>query len=58
MENRKSLLKSLSAHAKEHYPTSSYGVYPTEDDSAVAIVLVANRYSPNNYWFVAASHLT
>ncbi|EYE92078.1 F-actin-capping protein subunit alpha [Aspergillus ruber CBS 135680] len=46
----KSLLKSLSVHATEHYPSSSYGVYPTADDSAVAILLVANRYSPNNFW--------
>ncbi|RMJ23868.1 hypothetical protein PHISP_05271 [Aspergillus sp. HF37] len=46
----KSLLKSLSAHAIEHYPGCSYGVYPTENDTAAAIVLVANRYSPNNFW--------
>ncbi|PYH92902.1 subunits of heterodimeric actin filament capping protein Capz, partial [Aspergillus ellipticus CBS 707.79] len=46
----KSLLKSLSAHAIEHYRTASYGVYPIENDSAVAVVLVANRYSPNNFW--------
>jgi capping protein alpha len=46
----KSLLNALSAHANEHYPSSSYGVYPINGDSAIAIVLVANRYSPNNYW--------
>ncbi|KAK9559975.1 F-actin-capping protein subunit alpha [Aspergillus fumigatus] len=46
----KSLLKSLAKHAAEHYPNCSYGVYPTEDDTAVAILLVANRYSPNNFW--------
>jgi hypothetical protein len=46
----KSLLKSFGAHAREHYPDCSYGVYPIEDDSAVAILLVANRYSPNNFW--------
>ncbi|KGO73964.1 WASH complex, F-actin capping protein, alpha subunit [Penicillium italicum] len=46
----KSLLKSFGVHAREHYPNSSYGVYPIENDSAVAIVLVANRYSPNNFW--------
>ncbi|KAL2799042.1 F-actin-capping protein subunit alpha [Aspergillus keveii] len=46
----KSLLKAVSAHASEHYPFSSYGVYPTADDSTVAILLVANRYSPNNFW--------
>lgn len=49
----KSLLKSLSAHATEHYRTCSYGVYPIEDDTAVAIVLVANRYSPNNFWYTS-----
>ncbi|KAJ5281752.1 F-actin-capping protein subunit alpha [Penicillium angulare] len=46
----KSLLKSLGNHAREHYSSSSYGVYPIENDSAVAILLVANRYSPNNFW--------
>lgn len=45
---RKSILKSLAKHAGEHYPSSSYGVYPTQD--GVAIALVANKYSPNNYW--------
>lgn len=49
----KSLLKSLSAHAAEHYPSSSYGVYPIENDSALVILLVANRYSPNNFWSVS-----
>ncbi|KAJ5923839.1 hypothetical protein N7466_008026 [Penicillium verhagenii] len=47
----KSLLKSLSIHAQEHYSSCSYGVYPTENDSSVAILLVANRYSPNNFWY-------
>ncbi|KAL3469691.1 F-actin-capping protein subunit alpha [Aspergillus californicus] len=46
----KSLSKALSKHATEHYPSSSYGVYPIENDTAVAILLVANRYSPNNFW--------
>ncbi|KAF2092263.1 F-actin-capping protein subunit alpha [Saccharata proteae CBS 121410] len=46
----KSLLKSLSAHAKEHYPSSSLGVYPFESSSKIAIVLVSNKYSPNNFW--------
>ncbi|KAK2761582.1 F-actin-capping protein subunit alpha [Arachnomyces sp. PD_36] len=45
-----SLLDSLSKHAREHYPSSCYGVYPTDDDSSVAILLVANKYSPNNFW--------
>ncbi|KAK2733085.1 F-actin-capping protein subunit alpha [Onygenales sp. PD_40] len=46
----KSLLKSLSVHAREHYPSCSYGVYPTDNDTAAAILLVANKYSPNNFW--------
>ncbi|KAH7069903.1 F-actin-capping protein-like protein subunit alpha-1 [Paraphoma chrysanthemicola] len=46
----KSLVKSLSTHTSEHYPKSSHGVYPTQDDSALAIVTVANKYSPTNYW--------
>ncbi|KAI3320311.1 subunits of heterodimeric actin filament capping protein Capz [Xylariaceae sp. AK1471] len=46
----KSTLKSLSTYAKEHYPSASYGVFPTENDTKVAIIIVANKYSPNNYW--------
>ncbi|KAF2837465.1 F-actin capping protein, alpha subunit [Patellaria atrata CBS 101060] len=46
----KSLLKSLSTHAQEHYPSSSLGVYPTFDDTSIAVVFVANKYSPNNFW--------
>ncbi|KAK8217537.1 F-actin-capping protein subunit alpha [Zalaria obscura] len=45
-----SLLESLSTHAAEHFPASSIGVYPTENDSAIALVIVANKYSPNNFW--------
>jgi len=47
---RKSLVKSLSTHTTEHYPKSSTGVYPIEDDSQIALVTVANKYSPSNYW--------
>ncbi|KAI9778312.1 MAG: F-actin-capping protein subunit alpha, partial [Candelina submexicana] len=46
----KSLINSLSTHVKEHYPSASYGAYPIEKDSAIAILLVANKYSPNNFW--------
>lgn len=35
---------------QEHYPSASLGVFPTENDSKVAIVVVANKYSPNNFW--------
>jgi capping protein (actin filament) muscle Z-line, alpha len=44
----KSLLRSLSTYASEHYPASSYGVYPYENK--IAILLVANKYSPSNFW--------
>ena len=46
----RSLIKSINTHASEHFPSYSAGVYPTEDDSKVAIVLVANKYSPQNFW--------
>ena len=46
----KSLLKSLGTHVSEHFPNASYGVYPIEDDSKIALVVVANKYSPNNFW--------
>jgi hypothetical protein len=46
----KSLLKSVGTHTKEHYPNASYGVYPIEGDSKIAILVVANKYSPNNFW--------
>ncbi|KAF2398884.1 F-actin-capping protein-like protein subunit alpha-1 [Trichodelitschia bisporula] len=45
-----SLYKALAAHASEHYPSSSIGVFPIENDSKIALVTVANKYSPNNYW--------
>lgn len=53
MRHRKSVLKSLGSHVKEHFPSASYGVYPIEDDSKLAILVVANKYSPNNFWCVA-----
>ncbi|KAI0839748.1 2-oxoisovalerate dehydrogenase beta subunit [Hypoxylon sp. FL0890] len=46
----KSTLKSLATYVKEHYPNASYGAYPIENDSKVAVIIVANKYSPNNYW--------
>ncbi|KAL9613388.1 MAG: hypothetical protein Q9167_002091 [Letrouitia subvulpina] len=41
---------TLSAYTKEHYPSSAYSVYPTSDDSELTIVVVANKYSPSNFW--------
>jgi len=46
----KSTLKSLGAYVKEHFANASYGVYPIENDSKLAIIIVANKYSPNNFW--------
>ncbi|KAK3692837.1 putative F-actin-capping protein [Podospora appendiculata] len=46
----KSTLKALSTYMSEHFPNAAYGVYPTENDSKIAIVIVANKYSPNNFW--------
>ncbi|KAF4974343.1 hypothetical protein FZEAL_8741 [Fusarium zealandicum] len=46
----KSTLKTLSDYVDEHFANAAYGVYPTESDSQVAIVIVGNKYSPNNFW--------
>ncbi|KAH7312403.1 2-oxoisovalerate dehydrogenase beta subunit [Stachybotrys elegans] len=46
----KSTLKALSTYVQEHYPNAAYGVYPIESDSKIAIVIAANKYSPNNFW--------
>jgi hypothetical protein len=46
----RSLQKSFSKTAAEHFPQSTIGIYPTASDSSVAILLVANKYSPNNFW--------
>jgi len=46
----KSILKSVGSYVKEHFANASYGVYPTDRDSKVAIIIVANKYSPNNFW--------
>jgi capping protein alpha len=50
-EHSKSLTKALSTHASEHYPKSSHGVYPVSSSpSSLALLTVANKYSPSNYW--------
>ncbi|KAI9805917.1 MAG: hypothetical protein M1825_000531 [Sarcosagium campestre] len=46
----KSLLKSLATHIREHYLGATYGVYPAENDTSIAILVVANKYSPSNFW--------
>lgn len=49
---RKSTIKGLSAYVKEHFPNAAYGAYPIENDTKVAVIIVANKYSPNNFWYV------
>ncbi|KAL4722406.1 F-actin-capping protein subunit alpha [Fusarium chlamydosporum] len=46
----KSILKSLSPYVDEHFANAAHGVYPIESDSKIAIVIVGNKYSPNNFW--------
>lgn len=46
----RSLLKAFKAAAAEHFPSYTIGVYPAENDTAVSLVLVANKYSPQNFW--------
>ncbi|KAG0125478.1 F-actin-capping protein subunit alpha [Tuber indicum] len=47
----KALLRDVAPHVKEHYPSSpGFGVYPVQEDAAVAVVVVGNKYSPSNYW--------
>jgi hypothetical protein len=48
---RKSAMKGVGAYVKEHFPSAAYGAYPTEGDSKVAVIIVANKYSPNNFWY-------
>ncbi|KAM0439858.1 hypothetical protein ACHAPT_000955 [Fusarium lateritium] len=46
----KSTLKSLGTYVGEHFPNAAYGVYPIESDSQIAVIIVGNKYSPNNFW--------
>ncbi|KAI4184679.1 MAG: hypothetical protein L6R41_004581 [Letrouitia leprolyta] len=43
-----SLLKALSTHATEHYPTSTSTV--CSSPSTLTLLLVSNKYSPSNFW--------
>ena len=55
---RTSLTRTLTTHAREHYPSSStYAVIPSPtttssapSSSTLAILLVSNKYSPSNFW--------
>ncbi|KAI4166719.1 MAG: hypothetical protein LQ343_007808 [Gyalolechia ehrenbergii] len=44
------LLKSLSTHATEHYPTSTSTVCFHPPTSTITLLLVSNKYSPSNFW--------
>ncbi|KAH6894402.1 F-actin-capping protein subunit alpha [Thelonectria olida] len=46
----KSTLKNLSTYVQEHFANAAYGVYPIESDSRIAVIIVGNKYSPNNFW--------
>ncbi|KAF5616987.1 3-methyl-2-oxobutanoate dehydrogenase (lipoamide)E1 beta chain precursor [Fusarium sp. NRRL 52700] len=46
----KSTLKSIGPYVAEHFANAAYGVYPIESDSKIAIIIVGNKYSPNNFW--------
>lgn len=48
--DRKSIHKTFVNHAKEHFPASTVGVFPVNGNDEIAILLVANKYSPNNFW--------
>jgi hypothetical protein len=49
--HRKSILREVEPHVKEHYPSlPAFGVYPGSEDSTVTVVFVGNKYSPSNYW--------
>ncbi|KAL8924884.1 MAG: hypothetical protein Q9208_003767 [Pyrenodesmia sp. 3 TL-2023] len=43
-----SLLKSLSTHATEHYPSATTAVCPSP--TSITLLLVSNKYSPSNFW--------
>ncbi|KAM4062953.1 f-actin capping protein alpha subunit [Hirsutella rhossiliensis] len=46
----KSTLKSVGSYVKEHFASAACGAYPIESESKIAVVIVANKYSPNNFW--------
>ncbi|KAL8666821.1 MAG: hypothetical protein Q9202_001061 [Teloschistes flavicans] len=43
------LLKSLTTHSTEHYPSATSTVCPASL-SGIALLLVSNKYSPQNFW--------
>jgi hypothetical protein len=47
---RTSTLKALAKYVKDHYERPAFGVYPIDNGSRVAILIVSNKYSPQNFW--------
>ncbi|CAK7225538.1 F-actin-capping protein subunit alpha [Sporothrix curviconia] len=46
-----STLKALATYVRDHYERPAFGVYPLADDSSkIAILIVSNKYSPQNFW--------
>ncbi len=41
----------MSTYVREHFTNAAYGAYPVENGSRIAIAIVANKYSPNNFWY-------
>lgn len=44
----RSLQQAFKTASAEHFPSSAIGIYPTSN--TIALVLVANKYSPQNFW--------
>lgn len=49
-ESVKSISKNLKSYLNDHYSNAACGVYPINEDSEIAILIVANQYSPRNFW--------
>lgn len=46
----RSLQKAFSTVSAEHFPSSTISITPFSSDSSIAILLIANKYSPSNFW--------
>jgi len=46
----RSLQKAFSTATTEHFPSSTVGIFPADSDSSIVILLVASKYSPQNFW--------
>ncbi|KAI7338981.1 F-actin-capping protein subunit alpha [Hortaea werneckii] len=44
----RSLQQAFKTASAEHFPSSTIGIYPTSN--TITLVLVANKYSPQNFW--------